>query len=122
MVALQRLTEQVADQTHHLFMITEMLRFIQWHIIFVDQQDRLLPIMLMKELTEGQKAGYQYFLGHAEPLSIGRVDRDQLFIGCFFPGGQHIAVQQKLKAHGFPSDDGTEHPQGRLVVSAAHIL
>ena len=105
MTLLQRLAEKAADQAHHLVIVAEMLRFVQRHIVFINQKNCLLPIMLMEELAKGQKAGGKRSIGHAEPLFIRGINCNQLLIRCFFPGSKRFAVQQELKAHGFPPDD-----------------
>lgn len=48
-VRFQRLTEQAANQRDHLFIVAVLERFIQRHVVFVDQEDGLLPVMLIEQ-------------------------------------------------------------------------
>ncbi len=122
MVALQGLAEKAANQAYHLLIVAEMLRLVQRHIIFVNQQDCLLPVMLVQKRTKGLKAGGEHFPGHAKELVVGGINVDQLLIGCLFAGSKRITVQQELKSHGFLSDGGTEHSESGFVIIAVHIL
>lgn len=54
-VCLERPPEHSADQADHFLIITVILRFVQRHVIFVDEEDRLLAVMFVQKPGQEQE-------------------------------------------------------------------
>ena len=52
-IRLQHIAKQVADQTHHLIIVSCLKCFIQRDIILINQQDGLLAVMFFEKQGEG---------------------------------------------------------------------
>ena len=54
-VRLQRLAKQAANQRNHLVVVSVVIRLIQRHIIFINQQDYLPAMVLIEQLRKHTK-------------------------------------------------------------------
>ena len=91
-VRFQRLTEQTANQRDHLFIVAVLERFIQRHVIFVDQEDGLLVVVFIEEQGKRLETGRQHNRSHVI-LTVFQLQQCTVFF--FFIVRQLIALQQK---------------------------
>ena len=91
-VGFQRLPEQAANQRDHLFIVAVLERFIQRHVVFVDQEDGLLVVVFIEEQGKRLETGRQHNRSHVI-LTVFQLQQCTVFF--FFIVRQLIAFQQK---------------------------
>src|SRR5699024_4106119 len=83
-VSFQSITEEVTDKADHLIIISCLERLIKRNIIFIDQQDDFLAVMLFEELGKSLQACRRHAFRHGIEPALCRPYLCQLCIGFFF--------------------------------------
>ena len=91
-----------------------IIRLVQRHVVFVDQQDGLLAVVLFQQRTE-QRQTVLY-------VDALRSISEQSFHGFLFDVGQRVTVHQKLKTDTFLPDDFPKHVICVLECQPIHVL
>ena len=74
-VCFENLTEQSPEQLYHVVVISALVRFVQRHIILIDQHYRLLPIIFVQKARQHQQTFLQKPIRHREFSCIIQLDQ-----------------------------------------------
>ncbi len=108
-IGFKRLAEQVPYQGDHFVVIAVVPRLVQRNVIFVNQENYFLAIMLPEQAGQGVKAVSKHIIRHGIHLTSVRVCCCQLPVASLFFIVQFRAILEKTEPESFISNNNAEH-------------